>query len=130
MKKILDRYRGFKPFSDEEAWMLFKLAAIGEACGWTLLISGILSQKFIVHSNIPVLLAGQLHGMLFLFYLAAVIVFAPSLKWRHRRALVAGLCAVPPYGSLAFELWANSRRQRKQLNVLTVSIFYRQLLGA
>jgi integral membrane protein len=129
MKRLLNRYMRFMPFSDKEAWLLFKLAAIGEACGWTLLISGILIQRFITpHSNIPVLLTGQIHGMLFLLYITAAIIVAPSLNWSLRRTIIAGLFAVPPYGSLMFELWAADIRKRDQLDILRSSIFYRQLL--
>jgi integral membrane protein len=129
MKKFIESYKKFRPFSDDEAWMLFKLAAIGEACGWTLLISGIVCQK-IIHNNIPVLIAGQIHGLLFLLYLTAAILVAPSLKWSLRQTTIAGLFAVPPYGSIVFELWAGRRRKNERLNVLTRSVFYRQLLAA
>ena len=130
MKKFFENYKKFRPFSDDEAWMLFKLAAIGEACGWTLLISGILIQRFITpHSNIPVLIAGQIHGLLFLLYITAAIIVAPSLRWDLRRTFTAGLFSVPPYGSILFELWAARIRNRKQLSIITTSVFYRQLLA-
>jgi integral membrane protein len=127
MKGLLDNYKKFRPFSDDEAWLLFKLAAIGEACGWTLLISGIICQKMI-HSNIPVLVAGQIHGILFLLYITAVILVAPSLRWSLRQTVTAGLFSVPPYGSILFELWADHRRNRKQLGIIAASVFYRQIL--
>jgi integral membrane protein len=128
MKKYIENYKKFRPFSDDEAWMLFKLAAIGEAGGWTLLISGIICKK-IIHSNIPVLIAGQIHGLLFLLYITAAILVAPSLKWSSRRTITAGLFSVPPYGSILFELWAVHNRNRQQLNITTASVFYRQLLA-
>jgi len=109
--------------------MLFKLAAIGEACGWTLLITGILVQRFITpHSNIPILIAGQIHGLLFLLYITASVLVAPSLRWSLRRTIIAGLFAVPPYGSLLFELWAAKTRRADQLNTLRCITFYRLLL--
>ena len=129
MKKFVENYRKFRPFSDDEAWILFKLAAIGEACGWTLLISGIICQR-IIHSNIPVLIAGQIHGLLFLLYITAAILVAPSLRWSLRQTVTAGLFSVPPYGSILFELWAAHSRNRKQLGIITTSVFYRQMLAA
>ena len=130
MKRVLSGYRAFKPFKDEEAWLLFKLAAFGEAVGWSLLISGLLIKHFWTpKSNIPVLLAGQTHGILFLIYIAASLVLAPSLSWSARRTIGAGLCSVPPYGSLIFELWAAHKRQISTVKKLSSLVVYRQLSG-
>jgi integral membrane protein len=129
MKRIIQNYTKFSPFTNEEAWLLFKLAAWGEAIGWTLLISGAICQR-VIHNDIPVLITGQIHGLLFLMYIAAVLVLSPSLKWRGHRTLIAGLCAVPPYGSLLFEVWAAYDRRREHSDFLRYSIFYRRLLQA
>jgi integral membrane protein len=129
LKKFTTSYQKFKPFKDDEAWALFKIAAIAEACGWTLLITGILIQKFILpHSKIPVLITGQIHGTIFLIYIAAPIILAPSMGWSSRKALIAALCGVPPYGSLIFELWADRERQKTNLKNLSYSMFYHYLL--
>ena len=99
-------------FSEREAWMLFRLGAIAEACGWTLLIAGIGLQRYIMPgSRAPVLIAGQIHGMLFFLYAVAAAGLYPNLGWSRLRALVALLASVPPYGSLLFEMWANYQRR-------------------
>ena len=96
--------------------MLFRMAAIAEACGWTLLILGILCKRFLTPgNNVPVLFAGQVHGMIFLLYLIAAAGLYPSLKWGRWRALLAIMASVPPYGSLLFEQWA--AQQRRQTNL-------------
>ncbi len=130
MKNLPKRYKEFTPFTDGEAWFLFKIAAFAEAFGWTLLISGILCQKFITPgSKIPVLITGQIHGMLFLIYIVAAVVCSPSLGWSIKRTLMAGLFSVPPYGSLLFELWASSQRQKTELRKLSSLLYYRILLA-
>ncbi|HVA10701.1 MAG TPA: DUF3817 domain-containing protein [Candidatus Dormibacteraeota bacterium] len=99
-------------FTDREAWNLFRLAAFGEAFGWTLLISSIVFKYYVTPgNNIPIDIAGQIHGTLFLIYIAAVVVLHPSLRWSPRRTLVAGLLSVPPYGTLVFEQWEARRRR-------------------
>lgn len=128
---LYDRYRQFKPFSDSEAWMLFKLAAFGEAVGWTLLISGILYER----TSLPwhqysVLLAGRVHGMLFLLYICAALLLAPSLRWSFFRSLLAGLCSVPPYGSLLYEQWEAHRRSHKAFNRLQLLVGYKLLCSS
>lgn len=118
-QKITGYYRAFRPFTEAEAWGLFRLAAIGEAVGWTLLIIGVGCQHLPVSWNqIPVQLAGRVHGTLFLMYATAVIVLAPSLGWSWLRTFIGGLASVPPYGSLLFEMWASHRKRQDEFNGL------------
>lgn len=121
----LQRYEQLRPFTESEAWWLFRVAAIGEAVGWSLLISGILFRQYIVAGNdIAVQIAGRIHGMLFLAYIAAVVVLYPSLGWGRGRTIIAGLASVPPYGSLMFEQWSAYRRRRLQLHRHTLLAAY------
>jgi integral membrane protein len=108
----LKRLENMQAFTEQDAWSLFKLAAIGEACGWTMLITSILCKRYVtIGNNIPVLIAGQVHGMLFLVYIVAVVVLYSSLKWSRKRMIVASIASVPPYGSLIFEQWAAYKRR-------------------
>ena len=112
MLEILRKFETSRPFTEEEAWLLFRIAAVAEALGWTLLITGILIGKYITpHNNTAVLLAGQTHGMLFLTYCVASLGLYPSLGWSRWRSITALTFSVPPYGSLIFELWAASKRR-------------------
>jgi integral membrane protein len=117
--KVHNAYQNFRPFTDQEAWMLFRLAAFGEALGWSLLIIGILiDQTSVSWHEIPVKITGQLHGIFFLVYLAAALVLSPSLGWSWLRAIFAGIASVPPYGSLLFEMWsAHNRKHRDFTNL-------------
>lgn len=111
MLKLLGRFENARPFTEAEAWLLFRIAAIAEACGWTLLITGILLKRYLLHgNNVPVLIAGQIHGMLFFAYLVAALGLYPSLGWPRLRGLFALVFSVPPYGSLVFEQWAAHKR--------------------
>jgi len=113
---ILQKFENLRPFTETEAWNLFRLAAVSEAIGWSLLISGLLIKRFVMHgNNDAVLLAGQIHGTIFLAYIAAVLVLYASLGWSRRRTIVAGLASVPPYGSLVFEQWAAHKRRGELL---------------
>jgi len=105
------RFEAARPFTENEAWLLFRIAAIGEACGWTLLIAGILIKHYLTPGNdTAVLIAGQIHGMIFFAYLVAALGLYPSLGWRRWRAVAALLLSVPPYGTLVFEQWAAHKR--------------------
>jgi integral membrane protein len=111
MPRFLQDFEAARPFTEAEAWLLFRIAAVAEACGWTLLISGILIDKYItMHSNTAVLLAGQTHGMLFLTYCVASLGLYPSLGWSRWRGVTALLFSIPPYGTLVFEQWVAIKR--------------------
>jgi len=114
MSKLLRQFESNHIFTEPEAWGLFRLSAIGEACGWSLLISGIILQR-ILHNNDPVLIAGQVHGMLFFGYALAALGLYPNLRWSRKKAFIALLASVPPYGSLLFEQWASYKRQQTEL---------------
>lgn len=105
------RFEAARPFTEEEAWLLFRIAAFGEAVGWTLLITGILIKHYLTPGNdTAVLIAGQIHGMIFFAYLIAALGLYPSLGWSRWRAIVSLLASVPPYGTLAVEQWAAHKR--------------------
>lgn len=130
MKRVLQGYFGFRPFSDEEAWFLFRLAAFAEAFGWTLLIIGIVLKRYVMHgNNAPVMIAGQIHGTLFLLYIAAAVIATPSMGWPVWKILLAGASSVPPYGSLVFE-WLAGQQRSARTGILQLRLSqYRQLVN-
>jgi integral membrane protein len=103
-------------FTDREAWSVFRFAAISEAVGWSLLISGIALKRYVLHgNNAAVEIAGQIHGIIFLSYIVAVLAVCRSLRWSPKKTIVAGLASVPPYGTLVFEQWAAHKRRQAAL---------------
>lgn len=122
MYALIRRFENNATFTENEAWALFRLAAIGEACGWSLLISGLILRHFL-GNNDPVIIAGQIHGMLFLCYMVASLGLYPNLHWSRKKAFVALVASVPPYGSLLFEQWAGYQRDRAQLGVYRNCLF-------
>lgn len=128
-KNSYTRYQAFKPFSEPEAWQIFKLAAFGEAIGWTLLIIGIFTRDVLMGGRGPAVhITGQIHGMLFTFYVVAVLVLAPSLGWPLWRIVVAGACSVPPYGSLLYEILSASYRNSQDFKQLHGLICYHRAM--
>jgi len=122
---VIRRFEHNRLFTEDEGWMLFRIAAYAEAFGWTLLITGIAIERYLIPGNtIPVQIAGQIHGTLFLGYALAALGLYPTLRWSRKPALVALLASVPPYGSLLFELWACSSRQQSQFQAFSSCIAY------
>ncbi len=129
--KLNRGYRRYRPFSDREAWALFRAAAIAEAIGWTLLIIGIACKQlpFGWH-EIPVAIAGRIHGIFFIAYIMAALAFGSSLGWSIPKTLVAGLFSVPPYGSMVFEQWEAKRRASVRARRIYRTVWYWRLADA
>lgn len=114
--ELLRNFERFRPFTEQEAWNLFRLAAISEAVGWSLLIIGIGLSGYVFPGNEnPVVIAGRIHGVLFITYAVAAVVLYPSLRWSRSKALIAAMASTPPYGSLVFEQWAAYKRRSRAL---------------
>jgi len=125
--KLMKRFETARPFTENEAWLLFRIAAFAEAAGWTILIAGILIEHYLMPgNNAAVLIAGQTHGMIFFGYMVAALGLYPSLGWSRWYALTALIISVPPYGTLVFERWMAHKRQTERLreyrSLLTYSV--------
>lgn len=113
-----------RPFSEPDAWLAFKVAALGETFGWTLLISALLIRHYQWWGHEwAVAVAGQIHGILFLAYFGVLLAMYTSLRWSRRKFLVGLLVGVPPYGTFVFEQWAASQRSRYQRKVFLYCTF-------
>jgi integral membrane protein len=102
--RIAKAYANFRPFTPHEAWALFRIAAIAEAVGWTLLILGILMREVLLPGNeLGVQIGGRVHGVLYLAYFATLVWVWPSLRWSWWRLILGILGGIPPYASVIFE---------------------------
>lgn len=126
MSFVFRKLEANKVFTEREAWGLFRLFALAEAFGWTILIAGILIDRtHWKYHGYAVPIAGQIHGMIFLSYFAIVLVTYGSLGWSRKKFIASLACGVPPYGTLVFEIFARQQRQ----NVL-LRRHYRSILLA
>lgn len=67
-------------FTDKDAWAMYRLFAILEAVGWTLLIGAIIYRKFdLPHDDLFVSIAGRIHGVLFALYFVFVLITVRSM---------------------------------------------------
>ncbi|HUB93265.1 MAG TPA: DUF3817 domain-containing protein [Verrucomicrobiae bacterium] len=128
MRNYLQRFETARLFTEAEAWLLFRIAAWAEACGWILLIAGIVARKYIPRDGSSLLLlAGRTHGMLFLLYCFASLGLYPSLGWSRWRGLFALTFSVPPYGTLLFEQWVATKRHNAGFRTYRQFLLYNAL---
>ncbi len=100
-------------FTDKDAWALFRLFAVLEAVGWTLLISAIIYRKFdLPVDDLMVSIAGRIHGVFFVLYFVFVLITVRSMMWGFWRTAGALLAGMPPYISLVFEKVMSYHRKK------------------
>ena len=58
-------------------------------------------------TEVGVQVFGPIHGAIFVAYLVSVLVVRRPLGWGLKTVLVAAAASVPPFATLAFELWAD-----------------------
>lgn len=106
------------PFTETEAWTFYRIVALSEAFGWTILILGILIRHYkLPGDRIAVPIAGQIHGTIFLIYFGVTMAMYSSLLWSRKKFIIAILAGIPPYGSLLFEQWEARHRRTKSCQV-------------
>jgi len=83
---------------------LFRVLAIAEAVSWTLLITGLILRAT-MGLGIATVIAGSIHGFVFLSYGATAILLAFNNRWRAWPTIVAIVSAIVPYATIPTEIW-------------------------
>jgi integral membrane protein len=128
--RLLDKIEATRPFTENEAWLLFRVVAFAEAFGWTVLIIGIAMQRYDLPGgkySVPV--AGQIHGTIFLAYFGILLATYSSQRWSRWKFLAGVAAGIPPYGSLVFELYSAHARRHKLVRQHFRSILLARLLS-
>ena len=84
----------------------FKLVAVLEALSWAGLLAGMYVKYLTDAGDLGVAIFGPLHGGIFVAYVALTLLVAFTLRWSWGTTLLGLACSVPPFATLAFEVWA------------------------
>ena len=115
---LLRKLESQRPFTEGEAWGIFRLAAFAEAFGWTILIIGVGIDKYkLPLHQFAIPIAGRTHGTFFILYFVALLITYTSLRWPRGKFVVALVAGVPPYGTLVFEQIAAWQRKSDTTDV-------------
>jgi integral membrane protein len=88
---------------------LFRVVAVAEAVTWTLLIAAMVVKYGFDGGDLPVRVAGSVHGFVFLAYAATVVVVALNQRWSLRLAALGVVTAVVPYLTIPFDRGVDHR---------------------
>ena len=87
----------------------FRILALAEAFSWAALLVGMYFKWVAGTGELGVQIAGPVHGALFVGYDVAALALWRLQRWPLAVAIFAGLSAVFPFATIAFERWAAKR---------------------
>lgn len=84
--------------------LFYRTIAIAEAVTWTLLITGMLLKYVADAGGTPLLIAGSLHGFVFVTYALTAVLVGVNQHWPIRLMVLAVTTAVVPYATVPFDM--------------------------
>jgi len=84
----------------------FRVVALLEAVSWLGLLVGMFFKYVTESGEVGVQVFGPIHGTVFIAYVALTLVTARLQRWSLPVTVVALACSIPPFATVAFEVWA------------------------
>jgi integral membrane protein len=88
---------------------LFRRVAVAEAITWALLLAGMFLKYVTDTTELGVRVAGPIHGVVFVAFCVTTVVVAVDQRWKAGRLLLGLVSSIPPFATIAFDRYAESR---------------------
>ena len=88
---------------------LSRIAATAEAVTWALLILGMIAKYGFGAGDLPVRLAGGIHGFVFLSYCVSTVVVWTDRRWPAATGVLGLVLSVVPFATVPFERHAERK---------------------
>ena len=88
---------------------LFRTLAVAEAVTWGLLLVGMFLKHVTGTTDVAVRVFGMAHGVVFLAYGLTTVLVWVDQRWGWARGLLGLAAAVPPFATVPFDRYAESR---------------------
>ncbi|WP_426245992.1 DUF3817 domain-containing protein [Nocardioides sp. LHG3406-4] len=88
---------------------LFRRVAIAEAVTWALLLFGMFLKYVTETTELGVRVFGMVHGVVFVAYCLVTVLVWVDQRWSLGRGLLGLVAAVPPFATIAFDVYAERR---------------------
>ena len=89
--------------------VLFRRVAVAEAITWALLLLGMVLKYVTETTELGVRVFGMVHDVVFVAYCVTTVLVAVDQRWSARRTLLGLAAAVPPFCTVWFDRYAESR---------------------
>lgn len=91
------------------AFRWFRVAAIAEGLSWAGLLIGMFFKYVVVENEIGVQIFGPIHGVIFMVYVATVLVAWRAERWSFETTILGLASAIPPFMTVWFERRVTNR---------------------
>ncbi|MBX3103785.1 MAG: DUF3817 domain-containing protein [Microbacteriaceae bacterium] len=81
----------------------YRTVAIAESVTWTLLIIGMILKYVVGLGMLPVLIAGSIHGFVFITYGMTAVLVGVNQRWSVPQIVAAVATAIIPYATIPFD---------------------------
>ncbi|MET1058564.1 MAG: DUF3817 domain-containing protein [Nocardioides sp.] len=88
---------------------LFRRVAVAEAVTWALLLFGMFLKYVTETTELGVRIFGMVHGVVFVAYCVTTVLVAVDQRWSLRRTALGLVASVPPFCTVWFDRYAESR---------------------
>lgn len=89
--------------------LVLRRVAVAEAISWALLLFGMVLKHVTHTTELGVRVFGMVHGIVFLAFCLVTVVVAVDQRWSRGRLLLGLASSVPPFATVAFDRYAESR---------------------
>nr|WP_218851631.1 DUF3817 domain-containing protein [Nocardioides panaciterrulae] len=88
---------------------MFRRVAVAEAITWALLLFGMVLKYGTGTTDLGVRVFGMLHGIVFIAYCLVTLLVGVDQRWSRGRVLLGLACSIPPFATVLFDRYAESR---------------------
>lgn len=90
----------------KNARKFYTAISIAEALTWSGLIAAMIAKYVFMAGDLPVRMAGSLHGFVFLMFVTITLITAVNNKWAAKNTLLGLFSSIIPFATLAFDAYA------------------------
>jgi integral membrane protein len=84
---------------------VFRALAVAEAVTWVLLLAGMVAERVLGLGDLGVVLAGPVHGLVFLAFVVGAVLVAVNQRWHLGVTLAVLASSLVPLATVAADAW-------------------------
>lgn len=87
----------------------FRMIAFAEGTSFVILLCIAMPMKYMMGMPIAVRIAGSIHGLLFLLYVARLVKLRAAYQWDNRFSIQAFVASILPFGTFFFDKYLREK---------------------
>ena len=87
----------------------FRMVALAEGTSFLILLCIAMPMKYMMGMPMAVRIAGSIHGLLFLLYVARLAKLRSTYQWDNRFSIQAFIASILPFGTFLFDKYLREK---------------------